>query len=181
MAFSTHDPDAIYGALTEWDQDPNWSPNASVEIIILGGSALAFYHASQQRETADIDAWIVRSSVLPDRLVHAAESIGLSFRAGNIAWIPQDWDEHVQWSSRSFQHIIVGWFDPYDWVITKLGRWMGHDMDDAISVAQHLDPVILHDRVRSALPEYIGYEPNVHMAWADLADALGWPSDLRSL
>ena len=183
MAFDTNNRDQIYTVLRTWDSDPHWPERATATLILLGGVALAFYQVSEfaRRTTEDIDGMILRSTLLPDQLLRASEQLGISFRAGTIAWLPQDWEEHIQWSSWRFDHLIVGWLDPYDWIITKLGRWQRHDMTDVIAVVENLDPNVVLNRVRAALPEYIGNLSNLNLAWNDLVDALAWPPSFKQL
>ena len=177
--FWIDDADAIYRTLELWDASDDWPNGLSIRAVILGGGAVAFYGVSRHRTTADLDLWLDVEQ-LSTGLATQAEVLGLSFRASAVAWVAEGWERRIRWSSRHFKHLRFGWFDPYDWIITKLGRWLGHDMDDALAVVrgQQLDPPTLHDRVRQALPDYIGNERNVRMAWHDLADAMGWSSDL---
>lgn len=179
--FWIDDARMIYATLSLWDQSSNWRDGPPVAIAILGGGAVAFYDAHRHRATADLDLWLVEGA-LSGELVKQAEELGFSFRASGVAWVEADWQSRIRWSSWRFKHLHFGWFDPHDWVITKLGRWLGHDMDDTIAVvtSQNLDPFTLHDRVHRALLDYIGDERNVRMAWVDLVNAMGWSSEFRT-
>lgn len=105
-----------------------------------------------------------------------AEALDISFRAGTVAWLQQDWEDRVQWSPWQFVHLTVGWLDPDDWIITKLGRWQRHDFDDAVAVAKFLDVSTLHHYVQDGLNDYIGNPVRAKQAWNDLVEAMGWSS-----
>ncbi len=182
--FNTQDLQGVYKALRKWDDDPFWPPNSQATIVLLGGAVLAFYKISLNGDhdaTDDIDAIILSSTEVPDALMLSAERLAISFRAGSVAWLQQDWDSRIQWSTQQFEHLIVGWLDPYDWIISKLGRWLGHDPVDAIAVARTVDPQILYEYVKDALIDYIGDPVGPRGSWNNLVDAMGWPSSLKIL
>lgn len=168
-------------ALQRWfsviDQDKVWPEGAEAWLVVIGGAAMAFYRLDpgNSRATDDIDAIAVRATIPLDRVRQIVERHGVSLRGGAVAWLPQDWEDRTTWTSWRLTHLHIGWLDPADWVITKLGRWLGHDPEDALAVARRLDPQHLLARVRSAVPDYVGDVRRIEWAWADLAEALGLP------
>ncbi len=172
VAFSTSSPEAIYSALAHWDENSNWPPDAPAAIVILGGTALALYHTGRQRQTADIDA--VHSSMLPDQLTQVVESLGISFE---LAVSPRF---RAIGTSVGSGVLVRSSTSPSAGSTHTMGSSpnSGDDLDDAVAVARNLEPSILRDRVRHALPRSIGRQRNVHMAWADSVEEVNWPAEL---
>ncbi|POB12342.1 DUF6036 family nucleotidyltransferase [Sulfobacillus sp. hq2] len=177
--FNLRDDSAVYRALQQWDESAQWPRDGHAVLVLLGGVALAFYHVMARDTTHDIDAILLESTVVPDRLIQEADNLDISFRAGSVAWLQQDWESRIHWSSWQFRHLTVGWLSPYDWIVSKLGRWQQHDSADAIAVAQNLNPNQLYEYVKDGLNDYIGNPANPRSAWNDLVDALRWPSTLK--
>ncbi|SMC01887.1 hypothetical protein SAMN00768000_0135 [Sulfobacillus thermosulfidooxidans DSM 9293] len=173
--------DNVHQALKMLDSHSAWPPDAEAVIIVVGGAALAFYNPTTIRETDDLDGILLTSSVPSEQVIQMAEQIGISFRAGSVMWMPEDWEDRIQWSNWEFRHLRVGWLDPYDWVISKLGRWIGHDSHDVEMIAAQLDPETLYHRVRQALPDFIGDEQRVRWNWRDLVEGMQWSPHLRNL
>ncbi|CAB1127571.1 conserved protein of unknown function [Candidatus Hydrogenisulfobacillus filiaventi] len=175
------DQEAVLDALRAWDAAEEWPSGAHAIIVLMGASALPFYLGRSARSTEDIDALLRTSDALPDRLRQIAERLGLSFRAEGVAWLPAGWEERARWSPARFEHLTVGWLDPIDWIVSKLGRWQKQDPEDALSVARLVDAVELRRRVLNALPDYVGDPRWIAWAWRDLAEALGLPQEMWRL
>jgi hypothetical protein len=165
------------------DQADEWPTAGKIRFALAGAIAMGFYHVRRRtREiTYDVDAILLSSNVPADLLASIAERRGLSFRAGGVAWLPYDWEDRIVMLPWEFHHLEVGYLDPYDWVVTKLGRWLRHDRADAVAVARTLDPARLVKHVRRALPDYVGNPRSVRLAWSELARDLGWTGDYADL
>lgn len=169
----------------QWDNSPHWRDGQRLWVCLLGATAMPFYipDALPRRETEDVDAAVIRTEdMAAGRAEQQAAAFGVSFRAGPVAWLAVGWEDRIAWLDWPLSHLQVGVPDPYDWILSKLGRWMRHDQSDAVAVVQHLhlDPARLAQRVRDGLPDYIGDPRRIRWAWEDLADQVGWAPQWRT-
>jgi predicted metal-dependent hydrolase len=171
--------DALHQALLRLDTAAFWPEGAHASLILLGGAALYLY-GMDFRRTADVDAYVSTDRSLRDRLEAAAEALGISFRAGIVMWASEDFEENALHAPWTFEHLDVRYLSPYDFVISKLARWHAQDQEDARVVAVTVDLPTLRDKVRQALPVYIGPEERVRFNWKELCTALNRP-DLAQL
>ncbi|MHB1651828.1 MAG: DUF6036 family nucleotidyltransferase [Desulfitobacteriaceae bacterium] len=159
---------------TQFDElDALLTDSIFVEIVILGGAAMFLYNIDY-RMTMDIDVAFVSGYQAIRLIIEKGEQLGISAQAHGIAFLGGGWETRVEWSTWSFKHLRVGVLDPYDWVLSKLARWRGHDEDDVKAVLPQLDGKELFTRLQESLPDYIGRERDVQITWNILADDMGY-------
>lgn len=161
----------VHAALERLDRAKFWPSGARATLVLLGGAVL-FLYGIDYRRTADLDAHVSTARELRDRLEVTAEQLGISFRAGGVMWVSEDFEDKAQPVPWQFQHLDVKYLAPYDFVLSKLARWHGNDREDVRRVLPILDPVLLRDAVKAALPLYIGDERSVRSNWRDVCRML---------
>ncbi|KLU61794.1 hypothetical protein CEB3_c19730 [Peptococcaceae bacterium CEB3] len=143
------------------------------ELVVLGGAAMFFYNI-EYRTTMDIDVAFFSGQRAARLIMEKGEQLGISAQAHGVAFLGDGWENRVEWAADSFTHLRVGVLDPYDWVLSKLARWRGHDEDDVRAVLPRLDSKELFSRLRDSLPDYIGRERDLQVTWNILAEDMGY-------
>ena len=153
--------------------DSSLPDSVFVEIVILGGAAM-FLYSIDYRMTMDIDVAIVSGHQAIRLIIEKGEQLGISAQAHGIAFLGSGWEDRIEWSPWIFKHLRVGVLDPYDWVLSKLARWRGHDEDDVKTILPRLNSEQLFERLKDSLPDYIGRERDIQITWNILADEMGY-------
>lgn len=165
MAFASSSD--VQAALQRLDEAPFWPKGARATLTLVGGVVLFFYGIGYRR-TVDLDAHLSTQRDLRARLEVAAERIGISFRAGSIMWVSEDFEDNAKPTPWQFEHLNVKYLDAYDFTLSKMARWHTNDREDVRHVLPVLDPVQLRNVVKDSLPVYIGDERSIRANWRDV-------------
>lgn len=151
---------AIWWLLTENHPVPGWVWQDAAWVLFKGVAIVSGYRATRL-------------------IIEKGEQLGISAQAHGIAFLRSGWENRIEWSPWSFRHLRIGVLDPYDWVLSKLARWRGHDEDDVKALLPRLDGKQLFERLKDSLPDYIGRERDIQITWNILAGEMGYKDKFR--
>ena len=130
----------------------------SVALHCIGGFVISLFYGLP-RPTGDIDYYTaIPSSPELDRLAgpgSALEAIhNVRLHRVTVTDMPEDYEERLrEMFPREFEKLHLFAVDPYDLILSKLGRNSGKDRDDAAYLFQTfaLDSNVLEERYRKEL------------------------------
>jgi hypothetical protein len=71
------------------------------------------------------------------------------------------------------EHLVVWVIDEYGFIITKMGRWAGHDQEDVRQVLPRISMEKLRAYVREQKPLYIGRSEHIDQTWREVCEMAG--------
>ncbi len=167
-----HDLSDVRETLLALDKAPELRDTADITILLIGGVALYCYGISY-RETSDIDAFLSAAGSVRQTLAGVAHRFGLFFDGGAVGWMPDDWDQRARRLNWPLEHLVVWVIDEYGFIITKMGRWAGHDQEDVRQVLPRISMEKLRAYVREQKPLYIGRSEHIDQTWREVCEMAG--------